>query len=246
MTNNINFWNEYWKKETRRQEEFMFADLLDKYLEWDMIGTYMEIGGAPGSIMSYMVKHHGLDVFTVDFCNKKIIDDFMENAHVKKYKIYDEDFETFDVEKHKNRYDCVASWGFIEHFNIKLTSQFIKKHKEMVSKNGYLIIELPNIRKFNWLIYKIFNKELLSIHNIKTMDLNYLRQEIIDDEFELLYGNYYLTSFFEYNSSNAFFKNHSIIKYIFMFFKVIGKMLHLSNIPNRVFSPYIVFIARRK
>lgn len=246
MTNNKDFWNEYWKKETRRQEEFMFADLLNKYLEWDMISTYMEIGGAPGSIMSYMVKYHGIDVFTVDFCNKKIIEEFMESAQVKKYKIYDEDFETFDVKEHINRYDCVASWGFIEHFDIELTSQFIKKHKEMVSKNGYLIIELPNIRKFNWLIYKIFDKELLSIHNIKAMDLNYLRREINDDEFELLYGNYYLTSFLEYNSSNVFFANHRIIKYIFNFFKEIGKKLHLSNIPNRFFSPYIIFIARRK
>ena len=240
------FWDNYWEKEERNEYDFLFSRLIDQYIDWKGIKNYMEIGGAPGTIMSYMFHNHNLNVNTVDFCNPQILSSMLEKNNVKEYRIYNEDFATFDTTKHKKLYDVVASWGFVEHFDTIKSRFFIQKQKEMVSDNGYIVVELPNIRKFNWLLYRIMNYELLKIHNVKTMNLDFLRQAIEEGgDFEILYGDYYLTSFLEYSSSNEFFDKHHIIKQIFSSLKHLFAWLHLNNISNRFFSPYIVFIARR-
>lgn len=243
---NSEFWSEYWEKENRHMNEFMFSDLIDQYIDWKNIHSYMEIGGAPGSIMSYMAKIHKLEVSTVDFCDEKILVKFLEAANVPNYHVYNKDFRKFDISAHAKKYDVVASWGFVEHFDLDISGELIQRHKEMVADNGYLIIELPNIRKMNWLIYRIFNYNLLKIHNIKTMDLNFIKREVMKGkEFEILYADYYLTSFFGYNSSNEFFNKHQVIRKVFLFIQYLSKQLHINNIPNQFFSPYIVLVARR-
>lgn len=243
---NSKFWSDYWIKENRNVDEFMFSDLIDQYIDWENIRSYMEIGGAPGSIMSYMSKTHDMQVSTVDFCDKNILIEFLNSAKIPNYHVYNEDFQKFDISQHERKYDLVASWGFVEHFDLSVSGELIQKHKRMVSKNGYLIIELPNIRKVNWLIYCIFNYNLLKIHNIKTMDLNFIRSEVMKGkEFELLYADYYLTSFFGYNISNEFFNKHKLIQNIFKLVQKLSQKFHINNIPNQFFSPYIVLIARR-
>lgn len=243
---NKEFWNKYWEEEKRDKYEFIFSHEIDKYLEWNNISNYMEIGGAPGDIMAYMSKEHNIDVSTVDFCNESILLNQLSNKGISRFHIYNEDFSTFDLSDFKERYDLVASWGFVEHFSLEESDMYIQKQKQMVSKNGYLIVELPNIRGVNWLIYRVFNNELLKIHNIKTMDLGFIRDAINrDNEFNILYGNYYLTSFMEFSSSNEFFDRHSIIRELFCFGKRLSRLLHINNIPNKFFSPYILFIARR-
>lgn len=243
---NKQFWDQYWREEKRNGYEFLFSDIVDRFINWKNVKNYMEIGGAPGTIMSYMYHVHKLDVSTVDFCNPQILSDLLDGNNIKEYQIYNEDFSKFDTSLHYKKYDLVASWGFVEHFKLKESGRFIQKHKDMVADNGYLIVELPNIRGFNWLIYRVLNNNLLKIHNIKTMDLKFLREEIEKGgKFEILYGNYYLTSFLEYSSANEFFDRHKIIKKIIGTLKDIFASIHVNNIPNRFFSPYIVFIARR-
>lgn len=243
---NKQFWDEYWKEEKRSGYEFLFSEIVDRYIDWNKIKNYMEIGGAPGTILSYMYNVHKLDVSTVDFCNPKILSELLDRNNIKDYKIYNEDFSLFNTTLHVKQYDLVASWGFIEHFPLEESFEFIQKHKEMVSDNGYLIVEIPNIRGFNWLLYRLMNNELLKIHNLKTMDISFLRTAIENDQkFKVLYGDYYLTSFFEYSSTNEFFEKHKVIKKLFGLLKRVFSTLHINNIPNRLFSPYIVFIAQR-
>lgn len=243
---NRQFWNNYWGEEQRSGYEFLFSEIVNRYINWSDINNYMEVGGAPGTIMSYMFHMHKLAVSTVDYCDSNIISELLERNRVENYKIYNDDFSEFDTANHYKEYDLVASWGFIEHFEIEKSDMFIQKHKEMVSDNGYLIIELPNIRGFNWLIYRLINKELLKIHNINTMDINFLKHSIErDNTFKVLYGDYYLSSFFEYSSMNEFFCRHRVVKKFFSIIKKVSAFLGTNNIPNRFFSPYIVFIAQR-
>lgn len=240
------FWDGYWKDEKRSGYEFLFEEIVNNYVDWGSIKSYMEIGGAPGTIMSYMYHEHGLDVSTIDFCDPHILSDLLSGNSIKNYHIYNEDFSNTDIKKHHKKYDLVASWGFVEHFELEESDKFIQKHKDMVSDNGYLIIELPNIRGFNWLLYRIMNNELLKIHNTKTMDIAFLKSAVEKGgQFGILYGNYYLTSFLEYSSTNEFFERHKLIKSVFGVLKKLFAFLKLNNIPNRLFSPYIVFIAKR-
>lgn len=243
---NKQFWNEYWEKEQRHTEDFIFAELVDKFVNWNEIDSYMEIGGAPGSIMAYMHNRHGLEVSTIDFCSKEITDNYLKSRKINSYSIYEADFIQLDISDYKDKYDLVSSWGFIEHFDLDTCGKLIRKHKALVADGGYLIIELPNIRKFNWLLYRIFNKELLDIHNLDVMNLSFLKERITEgNDFKLLYSNYYLTSFLGFSSSNEFFERHRIIKWIFGKLQSLSRVLHIDNIKNRFFSPYIVMIAQK-
>lgn len=237
------YWEQYWNEEIRKETEFYFDELIDKYISWKDINSYMEIGGAPGSVMTHMYKIHGLSVSTVDFTESERIIEFLNVHGVEKYSVFQSDFMKFDIVPHCKKYDIVASWGFIEHFERKVAAKFIEKQKQMVSEKGYLVIELPNIRKVFWLVYWIFNRELIKIHNLEIMDLSWLKKCVTKDgKFELLYASYYFTM----NPQNEFFVEHKrigrICKWIVCFF---GRRSFSDHV-KKWFFPYIIIIARRK
>lgn len=236
------YWEKYWDKE-ERDIQFYFDKLLDQYISWKDVSSYMEVGGAPGSIMAFMSKEHGLSVSTVDFTEKARISEFLKSHGVKDFNVFQDDFLTFNIDSHCKKYDIVASWGFVEHFKKKTTARFIEKQKDMVSEDGYLIVELPNIRRAFWLVYWIFNRKVIKIHNLAVMDLPWLKQCVNGGgKFDLLYASYYFTM----NSRNEFFERHKFLG------KVCEKLVRFFQDRNfndnmkKWFFPYIVIIAKRR
>jgi hypothetical protein len=244
---NKEFWSKYWEKEKPTTTEFTFSKIVEKYINFNTISSYMEIGGAPGAIVTYIHNKYKLKCSIIDYVDKKYTENILKENNVTNYCIYEEDFINFNPSRHKHKYGLVASWGFIEHFDKSVCKKIIQKQKELVEENGYLLIELPNIRKFNWLIYRICNYELLKIHNLDIMDLSFIQEEVsINNEFEILYCDYYLTSFFFFNSSSEFFDRHNLLKKIFKSINKLAQFLHFDNIRTKFFSPYIVLIAKKK
>jgi hypothetical protein len=86
-------------------------------------------------------------------------------------KCIENDFFTY---KSNRKYDFVASFGFIEHFED--TRDVIKRHVDLMVMGGKLLITLPNFRGLNGLINKIFDPAHLNMHNTRCMDLNLLRK----------------------------------------------------------------------
>ncbi len=39
------FWSRYWDKEKRKTTEFLFTALMEEYIDFKKIHSYMEIGG---------------------------------------------------------------------------------------------------------------------------------------------------------------------------------------------------------
>lgn len=244
---NKGFWEKYWDNEVRSASNFTFCEILDACVDFENVHSYLEIGGAPGSIMAYINKKYGIPVAAIDYVDKRYIDATMEKCGIADYQVFQEDFIKLDTMKLAEKYDMVASWGFIEHFDLDVCREIIAKQKSLVSDGGYLIIELPNLRRFNWFLYWVFNKELLKIHNLDVMDLSFLKGEIERDQaFETIYGNYYLTSFLNFNAQNEFFIKHKWIGWMVNLIQKLAKKLRIENLPNKCFSPYIVFIARKK
>lgn len=134
---------------------------------------------------------------------------YLKTFGVNDEVIINENFETVDVSKYEKKFDIVASWGFIEHFEGDVTAKFIEKKKSMVADDGYLIIELPNIRKLFGLSYWLFNRGLIKIHNLDIMDLNWLKEQVAKGNgFEFLYASYYITM----NVQNEYFVSHPQMK----------------------------------
>lgn len=238
---NKSYWDEFWKNQHRTDINFYFEEILDKYIDYSKIKSYMEIGGAPGTIMAYMSIYHNLDVSTVDFTEKEITENYLKSNLVEWYNVFQEDFAEYDT-KNSPQYDLVASWGFVEHFSKVKTCEFINKHKELVAENGYLIIEVPNFRKFMWFLLCIFNKNLIKIHNLEIMDLTFLKAEVEkDSSFECVYSDYYIAM----NKHDEYFAKHPLLCKVC--YGIVNNVKNLS-LPIRIkgfFFPYIVIIARR-
>lgn len=232
-----NYWDKEWEIETRKYQKFVFRELVEKFIPKG--GTYFEVGCAPGSIMCYFSKVLGYRVSGIDYSSPEVIENYLKSNEVTDFKLYVDDFTTVEI---KEKYDVVASYGFIEHFD--KYKEIIQRHKELVNENGYLILELPNLRKFNWLIYKIVNPKLLNMHNLDIMNLKKLR-EGLGEGFEIKYLNYYKSSFLSFNDENAELDKNRALKVAFLSLKWLMEKLKLDNIPNRFFSPYIVLIARK-
>lgn len=232
------YWDEYWKKENRTETTFLFSDILNK-CDID-IKNYFEFGCAPGSIMTYISENYGAKVSGLDLIDKNIIHQFLNKHQINNYQIFEGDIEAFETDQ---KYDFVASYGFIEHFDNPI--DIINKHKSLVEINGYLCITVPNMRYFNYLFNLIFSKELLETHNLSIMDLKKLKNLILDDNFEEVYASYYLTSMFQANKESQRLKEHIFLTKIYQIINKTMDILKLSDIPNKYTSPYIVVIAKR-
>lgn len=103
---------------------------------------------------------------------------------------------------------------------------------------------MPNLRYFNKIIYSLFDKELLKIHNLNAMSPNVISE--LAGEFDILYCDYYKSTLFDFNKDSAELSKIPAIKSLFLFISKIIRALRLDNIPNRFFSPYIVFIGKLK
>lgn len=236
--NEKRYWEEYWKKENRTDTNFLFADIL-KQCNID-IQNYFEFGCAPGSIMCYMNEQYHAKVNGLDLIDKEIIEQFLEQHQIDEYQIYEGDIETFELQQ---KYDFVGSYGFIEHF--EHPNDIIEKHKSLVDINGYLCITVPNMRYFNYFFNYIFSKDLLETHNLSIMDLKTLKEPILDEDFQEVYASYYLTSIFQANKDSQRLKEHHFLGKIYEIIHKGMEVFHLSNIPNKFASPYIVVIAKR-
>lgn len=232
------YWEEYWKKENRIDETFLFSDILKK-CNID-IHNYFEFGCAPGSIMSYINKTYGAKVSGLDLVDKTIIEDYLKQHNVQNYHIIEGDIEKISIQE---KFDFVGSYGFIEHFEDP--ALIIEKHKDLVDIGGYLCITVPNMRYFNYIFNLIFSKELLETHNFSIMDLKVLKKIILDGNFEEIYASYYLTSMFQANKDSQRLKEHQHLNKIYQVINKVMDALKLSDIPNKYASPYIVLIAKR-
>jgi trans-aconitate methyltransferase len=80
------------------------------------------------------------------------------------------DFFSFTPER---RYDIVFSSGFIEHFED--TGDVIKRHVDLLSDDGQLLILIPNFLGLNGMIQRRLDRENLEAHNLKSMEIPYLK-----------------------------------------------------------------------
>ena len=78
-----------------------------------------------------------------------------------------EDFLAFEINK---KYDCVMSFGFIEHF--ANWEEVMMKHFDLVNDGGIIFIEVPNFKGLFQLITRfLFDKENFKRHNLSSMSI---------------------------------------------------------------------------
>ena len=228
-------WGEYWKN--YRFDEIPRDVVFEKYMiKLTRGSSFIEIGGFPGIFAAYFHKRGIRDVSILDFhMNEDIVRKLEKQNGLLNHTIQciQADFFNFETDK---KYDIVFSSGFAEHFQD--TADVIRRHVNLMSKNGQLLILIPNFRGLNGKIQARYDKENLNAHNLKSMEINYLK-EIMKP-----YGFYDLSVeyigkpmvWLEPKPENSKYRPR---------IKGLSYFLKLFPIKGRLLSPFIAIYARK-
>ncbi len=228
-------WEAYWKN--YRFDEIPGKVVFEKYMiKLSRGNNFIEIGGFPGIFAAYFYKRGIKDVTILDFhMNDSIVRKLEEKNSLPKNTIQciQTDFLNFTTEK---KYDVVFSSGFIEHFDN--TEDIIRRHINLMSKNGQLLILIPNFLGLNGKIQQKYDKANLDAHNLKAMEIKRLKR-IMES-----YGFYDLSV--EYIGKPMLWlepkpENNSRRKLV----KLMSYAVKLVPIKGRLLSPFIAIYARK-
>jgi hypothetical protein len=130
----------------------------------------------------------------------------------------------------------VFSSGFIEHFED--TEDVIRRHVELLSEQGQLLIIIPNFLGLNGMIQKRFDRENLEAHNLRSMDINYLKQLMLSFNLKDLSVDYL-------GKPMVWLEPKSLNRRNGRWIKMLSYAIKLIPVKNRFFSPFIAIYARR-
>ncbi|TSA45575.1 methyltransferase domain-containing protein [bacterium] len=236
------FWDEYLKKyQPRIVERVVFADIFEKYLTPNPTKTALEVGCAGGNFLCYLAKKFKYQAFGVDYSDgietTKILFQFNKLPEPTLYKT---DFFKW----HPGRqFEIVCSFGFVEHF--ENFPEVIKKHADLVSPGGMLIITMPHFAHVQYFFHWILDRENLRRHNTKIMNLKSLRKALTGLPFEIKYLNYYQTIGFWTEKKNLNGFEQFLNQAIRLFCRLVNGLFGYNH-PNPLISPHIVLVARKK
>ncbi len=214
-------------------KDVLFSDIFKKYLPYNSNMTCLEIGAIPGRFLVFFHREFGYKIEGLDFAdNTEAFTRTMVANKIKDYKFIKKDIFKYSPTR---KYDVVASFGFIEHFDD--TERVIKKHCSLVKSGGYLIITLPNFRYLQYAYHRLLDRENLDIHNTSIMSLNKICKLVQAEGFMTLYSGYAEDAEF-WREPVQLRKHQEVIEK--MFLKLAIKLKKFPK--SRIYSPYLVTI----
>jgi SAM-dependent methyltransferase len=239
MNNNhltdLDHWNEYWSnyQYDKVPKKVVFSKFTERLSKGKSL---IEIGGFPGINAGYFYNKGVKDISILDF--------HMNTNIVRKFELFNQipqdtikcihsDFFKFTPSR---TYDIVFSCGFAEHFHN--TEETIQRHIDLLSKEGQLLILIPNFLGLNGALQRRFDKPNLDAHNLKSMQPDFLK-EIMQKSGLKNYSVEYVGKpmvWLEPKSENMkYLKSVKLLSYFIKLFPIKGRFL----------SPYIAIYASK-
>lgn len=148
-----------------------FMEILRDYLPRDESMTCLEVGAIPGSLLAYLHLTFGYKITGIDFAsNEAAFHKTMAAYGISDYEFIKDDFLQHGFD---HRFDVVASFGFIEHFDD--FENVVIRHCALVAPGGWLALAVPNFRYLQFAYHFVFDRPNLRIHNQEAMDLRRLK-----------------------------------------------------------------------
>lgn len=173
-------WAEYWTN--YRFDQIPKEVVFEKYMiNLTRGNSFIDIGGFPGVIAAFFYKRGIRDVSILDFHMDERVVRNMESQFgllPETVQCVKADFLNFKSER---KYDVVFSSGFMEHFHD--TAGIIRRHVDLMSENGQLLILIPNFLGVNGKIQSLYDQENLDAHNLKSMEISELKKIMKNFEF---------------------------------------------------------------
>ncbi len=240
------------EKAEKYSDYILWESIYKKYLPIKKGLKILEIGSAPGWNLVKFNKKFGYEPFGIEFSSvgaernrKKFI-----SAEINPQNVVESDFFSPNIQnKYQEFFDLVLSGGFIEHFDdVKET---IARHISLLKKGGFLIITIPNFQGLNRFLAKFFFKEIESTHNFSIINKEKFQEQFDGFNLEKIYCDYfgmmYLGLFTLDNKSRVKYwlyrflvRIQQVLNYLFR------AILDKKSAETKIFSPYIIFIGRKK
>lgn len=252
-------WDEFYSGERKihiQPKTWLFAsydlyqcdEILKQYLpqngkDWKKL-TICEIGSGDGKLLKKISKMFGYEPTGLEYSQEWVNQWLANDVNTVLCDAFDDE----QMSKYENHFDIVYSYGFIEH--ILPPEKAIKQHLKILKKWGILILQIPRLKGFNYLKFKLFRPDLIPLHNIDLMEQEILSEESARfPELEEIVCKNYGTFKIRLPINSRGFKYYllnilSLPEYILnpVFRIIFGK----KWFETRLFSPSIIYIGRKK
>lgn len=230
------YWENYWSN-------YQFKVIPDRVFFYKELirlkgaKSFIEIGGFPGEIATLFYKQICQNVTILDYyIDQSIINKVEEinGLQPNVIKCIETDFFNY---RGNITYDIVFSYGFVEHFAD--TEDVLKKHVQLISTGGRLLVLIPNFRGLNGLIQYCFDKETYNVHNLNSMDIVKLKTILKTFGLKNIEVKFSKTPmiWLEPKPSNS--------KFLRSIIKTFSLALKIFPFPGRLLSPYIIIYAEK-
>lgn len=233
---------------------------FDDYLLWEVLfkrhlpelrnAKVLEVGSAPGEFLVKFRREYGCVPYGVEYSETGVeLNRRLFAAHgINPDNVIHADFFSEEFQQnYKNAFDVVVSRGFIEHFTD--VDRVIARHVNVLAEGGYLIVNIPNLRGFNYALIRLFHKEVIRIHNLDIMRRETFARLFDRADLRPLFCDYYgAFSFYLFNARddsparfllNASYKLQPALNLLFR------RLLKDRGAESRHFSPHLLFIGRK-
>ena len=233
-------------------DDFVLWKVIFKTFLPDLVGrSVLEVGSAPGEFLVEMASRYECVPYGIDYSKpgvelNRLV--FKRGGLNPENVIHGDLFSEEIQERYKDEFDVVLSRGFVEHFAD--VPAVIEKHVGLLKPGGHLIITIPNIAGANYLMTRIFNPDLIPIHNLEIMDRENFRQVFYSQNLEELFCGYY--GIFNFNLFYS--RNNALLRFVLKTLQKTQPPLNLlfrTVAGNRIiefarFSPSLVFIGVKR
>lgn len=241
---------EVWDEEYKgiRENLDQFIDENDKVALWlnDFLKTQdgkgkevFEIGCFPGRYLYHFGKKgyvlNGIDI------TKEMDDSFIQWLRNKNFNVGEITKEDVFNFKPSKQYDIVSSFGFIEHF--ANFDALIEQHIQWTKPNGYIIISVPDFSNpVQYTLHKLSDKKLLSIHNLKAMNINSWKEVVKRYKVEIIFEGHFGGYSFWAGTQNRNLFQKLILKVGYASNNVLTKKIKRSS---SFYSPFMGMIFKK-
>jgi len=236
---------DYWQAQWSRLPSvpvFAFFDEVAKHLPRQEGATFFEVGYAPGGILAQFCSSLGYEAHGIDYAaDPPGIRSFLEARGVRVGQLYKGDFLTWPPPR---RYDVVASFGFVEHFDDP--AAVVDRQFGLVRGEGHVVVTMPNYARGQWLLHRLFDPAMLEGHNLRCMSRAFLVQAAIRNQATLLFADYVGGHFAFWDSGNSRrgWVAERLLWRIVRALKLVAALLPRGT--NPLFSPYLVAVYRAR
>jgi 2-polyprenyl-3-methyl-5-hydroxy-6-metoxy-1,4-benzoquinol methylase len=232
-------WGAHWNS-MEEISGFPFFRTVARYLPRKEGVDFFEIGYGAGGILAQFCGTLGYTAHGIEFATDPTrVEAYLVSKGVSIGKLHHGDFEKW---RPARRYEVVASFGFVEHFTD--ANRIVDRHFELVLPGGYVVVGLPNFARGQWLLHKLFDWEMLKGHNVRCMNLAFLRSAANRNNATLIMASYDGGHFSFWDSGRT---RRSWLRERLMW-RVIGMAKRAASVvpagSNSILSPYLLAVYR--